>query len=169
MTFIIKRIKKSFNLYRAFLLNADYDQLMISNSAKYALKAVIYLASYSSESKKVLVRDLSHHIQAPEQYLAKVVQELTRRGIISSTRGRNGGLFLKEDNRTHSLFEVVSAVDGVGDIESCVLGYERCDLNNPCPLHDLLGIQKSQFRKTLESTKIRDIQGYLDSEEELNF
>ena len=51
---------------------------MISNSAKYAIKAVIYLGLHSSKSNKILTREMFEEIQVSESYLAKILQEFRR-------------------------------------------------------------------------------------------
>ena len=66
---------------------------MLSNSFKYAIKGVLYLALNSSEDRKILVRDMYKTIHTSETYLAKLLQELSRYGVIPSTRGPKGGLF----------------------------------------------------------------------------
>lgn len=130
---------------------------MISNSAKYAIKAVIYLGFHSSESNKILTREMFGEIQVSESYLAKILQELSRRGIISSTKGRNGGFFLTENNLNHSLMDIVRVVDGDQSVDSCLLGISNCNLNNPCALHDIIGKGKTDFNRKLQNSVIKDI------------
>lgn len=96
-------------------------------------------------------------IQVSESYLAKILQELSRRGIISSTKGRNGGFFLTENNLNHSLMDIVRVVDGDQSVDSCLLGISNCNLNNPCALHDIIGKGKTDFNRKLQNSVIKDI------------
>ncbi|UCE68743.1 MAG: Rrf2 family transcriptional regulator [Flavobacteriaceae bacterium] len=130
---------------------------MISNSAKYAIKAVIYLGLHSSKSSKILTREMFEEIQVSESYLAKILQQLARRGIISSTKGRNGGFYLSDANFEHSLMDIVRVVDGDQSVDSCILGISNCDLKNPCPLHDMVGKGKTEYNRSLEQTLLKDI------------
>jgi Rrf2 family protein len=130
---------------------------MISNSAKYAIKAVIYLGLHSDKSNKILTREMFDKVQVSESYLAKVLQELSRHAIISSTKGRNGGFYLSEENLGHSLMDIVRVVDGSQSVDSCVLGISNCDMDNPCALHDIVGKGKTEFNRALENTVIRDV------------
>lgn len=130
---------------------------MISNSAKYAIKAIIYLGIHSSKANKILTREMFEEIQVSESYLAKILQELSRRGIVSSTKGRHGGFYLSEDNLDHTLMDIVRAVDGDQSVDSCLLGISNCNLDNPCALHETIGKGKTEFNRKLEKAVIRDI------------
>ncbi|WP_127139169.1 RrF2 family transcriptional regulator [Flagellimonas oceanensis] len=130
---------------------------MLSNSSKYAIKGVLYLALNSNRDHKVMVRDIYTVVHVPEAYLAKLLQELSRHGIISSTRGPKGGFYLSEEDRKHTLLEIVQVIDGENRLNSCVMGIRNCDMDNPCVLHKLVGGNKSKFIRVLESTKILDL------------
>lgn len=130
---------------------------MISNSSKYAIKAIIYLGLHSSKDHKILTREMFEDIQVSESYLAKILQELSRRGIVSSTKGRHGGFYLSEDNLKHSLMDIIRAVDGDQSVDSCLLGISNCNLENPCALHDTVGKAKTEFNQKLEAAIIKDV------------
>ena len=66
---------------------------MFSTSSKYAIKAVLFLALHTNESKKLMVKDIYKSINVPKAYLAKLLQDLSRHNIVSSTRGPKGGFF----------------------------------------------------------------------------
>ena len=129
---------------------------MLSNSSKYAIKAVLYLALNSNEKKRVMVKDIAAPINVPKAYLAKLLQELSREQIISSVKGPKGGFYLSEENRLHSLMDVVSVIDGEKRLHSCVLSLEKCDVNKPCPLHKLISPTKTNFLKQLTEKSIDD-------------
>ena len=139
---------------------------MLSNSSKYAIKGVLYLALNSDEDHKVMVRDMHGVVHVPEAYLAKLLQELSRHGVISSTRGPRGGFFLSKEDRKRSLMDIVKVIDGEKRVKSCVLGVKDCDTDQPCVLHKLVGANKSKVIKVLENTTILDlIEGKRDVEE----
>lgn len=127
---------------------------MISKSAKYAIKAVIYLAIHTDEQKKMLVRDMHREVNVSEAYLAKLLQELSRHGVISSAKGRGGGFFLSRENREHTLMDVLKVIEGGDSIHACVLGISTCDSENPCVLHHIVGPSKLAFNRVLESTTL---------------
>ena len=130
---------------------------MISNSTKYALKAVLYLAVNSSENKKILAKDLSARTNVPPAYLSKLLQELSRHAIVSSTTGPGGGFYLTDENRAVRLMRIINIIDGDHRLTSCMLSLSKCDANHPCPLHDLVGETKSNFIKNLEKTSVQEL------------
>lgn len=139
---------------------------MLSNSSKYAIKGVLYLALNSNESNKIMVRDIFEVVHVPEAYLAKLLQELSRHGIISSVRGPKGGFYVSEDDRKRTLMDIIRVIDGEKRVNSCVMGIRNCDMDNPCVLHKLVGTNKSKFINVLENTTILDLtEGKQDIEE----
>lgn len=130
---------------------------MLSNSSKYALKAVLYLAVNSSNERKILAKDISGPTNIPKAYLSKILQELARHQIVSSVRGPGGGFYLTEENRKVQLIKIVHTIDGDYRLTSCVLSLKDCDAKHPCPMHDLLGNTKINFIKNLEETTVHDL------------
>jgi len=130
---------------------------MLSNSSKYALKAVLYLAVKSSENHKILAKEISEPTNIPKAYLSKILQDLSRHDIVSSLRGPGGGFYLSETNKTVPLMKIISVIDGDHRLTSCMLSLNKCDANHPCPMHDLVGNTKSNFVKNLEETTVEDL------------
>ena len=91
---------------------------MLSNSSKYAIKAVLYLAVHASQNHKVLAKDMSGPTNIPKAYLSKILQELTRHKIVSSMRGPGGGFYLSDDNKETPLLQIVRVIDGDTDWRS---------------------------------------------------
>ena len=108
---------------------------MFSNSCKYAIRATLYLAKHSHENQKVGVKEVAEALELPQPYLAKILQALTKRKLISSSKGRNGGFFLSAKDREHALEEIVEAIDGHDTFSTCILGLKVCSDDKPCPLH----------------------------------
>jgi len=130
---------------------------MLSNSSKYALKAVLYLALHTDENNKMMVKDISARINVPKAYIAKLLQGLAKRKIISSAKGPKGGFYINPSNKNRSLMEVIEVIDGKKKIESCVLGLEDCNEQKPCPIHSLIGPLKSKMIDLLDSKTINDL------------
>ena len=129
---------------------------MFSNSAKYAIKAVLYLAMHAVEDHKVNARELSAAIDVPKAYMAKLLQELVRHGVITSSRGPKGGFYLTEANRNTPMIQVVHIFDGEEAFTSCVLGLRQCDESKPCPLHEKISPYRWSLLTALEFNTIQD-------------
>jgi Rrf2 family iron-sulfur cluster assembly transcriptional regulator len=130
---------------------------MLSNSAKYALKAVLFLAVNSNENKKIMIKDIAKPINVPQPYIAKLLQELSKKQIISSTRGINGGFYLTPLNMQQSVINIIYAIDGEYKMNSCLLSLENCNADSPCPLHNIANPMRSKLLKNLEAKTIYDL------------
>ena len=130
---------------------------MFSKSSKHAIKAVLFLALNSNDNKKVMVKDISEPINVPQAYIAKLLQELSRQNIISSSRGPKGGFYLSEDNRKQSIMSIVDVIDGEKNFSSCILNLKECDEDKPCPLHKTLYPFQSSIIKNLQTILIKDL------------
>jgi Rrf2 family protein len=130
---------------------------MISNSSKYALKAVLYLAQHTDENKKLMVKDISEAVDVPRAYLAKLLQDLSRHDLISSMKGPKGGYFLTGENKQLPLFSIIEVIDGIKRIESCILGLEQCNEQAPCGLHRYISAPKSLLLDTFKKMTIQNL------------
>jgi Rrf2 family transcriptional regulator, nitric oxide-sensitive transcriptional repressor len=105
---------------------------MISQTAEYALRVVVFLAA--AEGKAVITRDIAAGTQIPVDYLAKVLQQLGRAGIVGSQRGLHGGFVLARDAGALTVYDVVQIVDPIRRITACPLNL-RSHRAGLCPLH----------------------------------
>ena len=130
---------------------------MISNSSKYAIKAVLYLALHSSEENKIMVKDIAEPINVPQAYIAKLLQELAKRKLISSTRGPKGGFYLSEEDKNGNVLNIVSAIDSERKLNACILSLEHCNENKPCPLHHIINPSRTTLMKNLKIKTIFEL------------
>ena len=66
---------------------------MLSNACKYAIRSVLYLAIKTDESNKVGVKKIADDLESPQPFLAKLLQQLNKGNLVSSTKGPNGWHF----------------------------------------------------------------------------
>ena len=119
---------------------------MLSNKARYAIRAVLYMAAEGGESKHFPVDRLAETLELPRAFLAKALQELARKGFISSIKGPNGGFYLTATQCRRTLKELIVAIDGGNLFEGCMLGLPKCDTSQPCPIHASVAV----LRQSLE-------------------
>ena len=112
---------------------------MLSNTCKYGIRAVVYLADNSEEGKKIGIKKISEDLKLPTPFLAKILQELVKQRILESTKGPNGGFSLARKSVNIGLLDVVRAIDGNDVFINCVMQAKRCKCADkekaPCPLH----------------------------------
>jgi Rrf2 family transcriptional regulator, iron-sulfur cluster assembly transcription factor len=109
--------------------------LIFSRECEYAIQAVTYLAQ-RPETSRTSIRQLSNKLKIPSPFLAKILQRLTQKGLLTSTKGPRGGFALSVPANEITLFHVVDAVDGVGFANRCVLGFPECSGKHPCAVHE---------------------------------
>lgn len=127
---------------------------MLSNSSKYAINAVLYLAVHTDETKKISAREIAEAIKIPSPFLSKIFQILSRKNVISSSKGPGGGFYMTRENLNLNLIEIVKHLDGLENFEDCVLGLKKCSSDKPCPIHYSIQPFKKQFLKELNENTI---------------
>jgi Rrf2 family iron-sulfur cluster assembly transcriptional regulator len=111
--------------------------MIYTGSAKYAIRAMVCLAINNVDGKPFSAAGVAEAEQIPPFYLAKVLQDLGRAGLLKSARGRGGGFFLSRPADEITLIEVIGAVEDSARLESeCVLGIDECNDEAACPMHD---------------------------------
>ncbi|TVQ62270.1 MAG: Rrf2 family transcriptional regulator [Phycisphaerales bacterium] len=122
---------------------------MISQTAEYALRAVVDLTFNAGEPRTT--QEIAEATLVPIGYLSKVLKELGRAGIVSAQRGPNGGHTLLHDPEELSLYDVIAVIDPPMRIHECPLKLKSHRLHL-CPLHkrldDALALVERAFKET---------------------
>lgn len=105
---------------------------MISQTAEYALRAIVYLADQNSQPRTTA--QIAEVTLVPAGYLAKVMQGLSRARLVNSQRGLRGGFTLTSDPEKMTILEIVNAVDPIRRFPECPLGIAAHG-KSLCPLH----------------------------------
>jgi len=126
---------------------------MFSQTAEYALRAVVWLAS--RQGKPQTAQQIAQATQVPAGYLAKLMGGLSRAGLVHSQRGLHGGFTLVRPAGKLSVLDVVQAVDPVRRIRSCPLGIKGHI--NLCPLHQRLDRAVAMVEKALGESTIAEL------------
>ncbi len=130
---------------------------MFSSTSQYAIRTVLYLAKNQAENKKFRVQDISLELEIPESYLRKILQQLSKHRIVSSTKGPNGGIYLTDENMEHSILDVLTCIEGHDVFESCVLGLPKCSSKNPCYLHTYYLNFKEDLQEMIKDASLNDL------------
>jgi len=131
---------------------------MFSKSCEYGIKAMLYVASQSLQSRRVKVGEIAGNSGSPEAFTAKLLGTMKRKKLINSQTGPVGGFYLeREQMKAIKLSQIVSAIDGDSVYNGCGLGLEQCDKSNPCPLHHQFAHIRNELKTMLENTSLFDI------------
>ncbi len=118
---------------------------MLSNACKYAIRAILYLAIQTDETIKIGVKKIADDLETPQPFLAKLLQQLNKGHLVSSTKGPNGGFYLSKNDKENTVWDIVKIIDGTTKFDDCFLGLSKCSDENPCPIHFLV----SPFKEKL--------------------
>ncbi|HVT93391.1 MAG TPA: Rrf2 family transcriptional regulator [Bryobacteraceae bacterium] len=129
---------------------------MLSQTTEYALRAMVALATSSSEALTAQEIAASSHI--PLDYLSKVLSLLSRAGLVHSQRGRGGGFQAARPASELTVLEVVTAVDPLRRIKTCPLGLPVHG-ENLCPLHRKLDDAVRIVEEAFSATTIESLVG----------
>ena len=109
--------------------------LIFSNTCQYAIKACIVLAT---EKRKIGIIDISEIIETPTAFTSKILQQLTKKQLISSEKGKGGGFYLNDEQFENlTIKDIYENFEGEEALTYCLLGLRRCNSENPCPIHHL--------------------------------
>ena len=129
---------------------------MLSKSGIHAVRALVALAELP-EGTYAGTATIAKKIGAPPNYLGKLLQSLSRAGVVVSQKGLGGGFRLARDAETITLFEVVEPTEQISRWSGCILGREQCGDENPCPIHDKWKQVKQAYLGMLVKTTIADL------------
>ena len=130
---------------------------MIGKTSEYAIRALVYMYIQNQDDKRPGFKEIAQKINSPEQFTAKVLQTLAREEVILSSKGRGGGFFFSDSDIPLTLHKVISVIEGEKFFSKCGFGLDRCDCENPCPLHDDYSPVREGFLKLVTKLTIQSL------------
>jgi len=130
--------------------------VILSQTAEYALRAVLYLAQYSDEDP-IPVETIAEALSLPRNYLSKTLHLLAKRGLLSSSRGPGGGFGLAVPAADLSLLSVVEPFDDLDRRSQCLLGRQECSGRTPCGAHDRWTEVADHVTRFFRETTVKDL------------
>lgn len=127
---------------------------MISQTAEYALRAMVFLADH--EDMPRTNAEIAEATSIPGRYLAKVMQSLSRAGLVRSQRGLNGGFMLANRAEEQTVLEIIQVVDPIRRFPECPMGI-ACHGRTLCPLHRKLDDAACQAEATFGETTLSEL------------
>jgi len=137
---------------------ADYGLMALKYLAERAeLAAVKAKAAVPPEAIALSAKEIADAYGIPAQLLAKILQQLTKAGLLKSHAGMNGGYALSKEARSISAYEVILAIDGPFFITSCTKGAKACDLTPSCTIKEPLARVNETIAGVLKSISIQHL------------
>jgi Rrf2 family protein len=135
---------------------------MLSNTSKYAIRAMIYLALNSKGEAKIGIKQISKDLEIPTPFLGKILQSLAKHKLLASTKGPHGGFGLGKNAYDINLMDIVEVIDGLDSFNMCVLGLKSCTNNEQnCPIHKNYGTIREELKNLFQTENIGAIADHI--------
>lgn len=130
--------------------------MIYSRSSEYAIRAFVHLAQVP-DGKYAMVKQIAEVENIPSHFLAKILQQLARKGLLRSSKGPTGGFSLRVPSDEIRLLDIVEALDGLSEYERCASGLTECSDDMPCCMHDSWKALRSRIMDYLGRNTIADL------------
>lgn len=126
--------------------------MQITRQADYALRAMVFLARLEP-NERASTKKIAEKQKIPPSFLAKIISQLSIAGLVQTSRGARGGVFLSRQPGDISLLEVVEAIDGPVALNECTVAPGNCENAEDCPLHIIWQETQDELVTRLRDTK----------------
>lgn len=130
---------------------------MLSLTNEYALRAAVYLAQHAADGP-VPGHRIAEALEIPPKYLASILRNLVRVGVLKASPGKSGGFRLARDPKDVRLCEVLAPFEGgPAGYRGCPFGNAVCSDDDPCSGHQRWKRVKREFDRFLMDTSVHDV------------
>lgn len=136
---------------------------MLSNKAKYGLKAMVYLARHEGQGP-VLIADIAEAERIPRKFLDAILLEMKNTGLLSSKKGKGGGYTLARPAARIMVGDIVRVLDGPLAPVPCVsrTAYRRCEDcvdETTCAIRAVMQDVRDAIAAILDNTTLAEMGG----------
>jgi Rrf2 family protein len=133
---------------------------MLSQKAKYALHALLYLADRPA-GEPIQIAEIAESQHMPRKFLELILLELKRHGLVRSVRGKHGGYILAKPPEAITFGQVVRYIDGPLALVPCAsrTAYRRCDdcrSEAECSIRDTMCKARDSVAQVLDSATLAE-------------
>lgn len=130
--------------------------MQLTLAGEYAIRAMIHLAS-EPQGRLVSISTISSLWEIPEDFLRKIVAQLSRAGLVKSQRGKMGGLRTARSPEEITILNIIEAVEGPIFLNKCLVGPDVCQRSVWCEAHLVWGEAQEKMKEVLSSRSIADL------------
>jgi Rrf2 family iron-sulfur cluster assembly transcriptional regulator len=109
------------------------------------------------EGRFAMVKNIAEEEEIPSHFLAKILQQIARKGLLRSSKGPTGGFCLKVPANKLKLIDIIEAVDGLNNFNACAGGLPECSSARACSLCDRWKPVHMRIMTFLGKTTIADL------------
>ena len=129
---------------------------MIGKTGVHAIRAMAQL-NRLPPGRLLGAAQIAEKIDAPPNYLSKLLRILSRQGLLVSHKGSGGGFRLARDAAEIRLIDIVEPLEPLHRWNDCILRHQRCSEERPCALHDRWSRVRDDYLTMLSETTVADV------------
>ncbi|HMK55698.1 MAG TPA: Rrf2 family transcriptional regulator [Dissulfurispiraceae bacterium] len=130
----------------------------ITRETDYAIRCLLYLSK--KKGLPTVVDEIAQEMSIPKSFLSKIVQKLSRAGLLESFRGIKGGFKLAREPEAISLLDVISAMQGPVASNKCAVDRRSCGFSCTCVVHPIWIELRKMTEDYLSKINFEDMKGY---------
>ncbi len=133
---------------------------VLTKNSDYATRALLYLGA--REGEYVSAKRISAEQKIPYQFLRRILQELSRHGLVSTKEGAQGGVAINRDPDSIVMREIIEIFQGRVELSECMFRKQICSNRANCVLrHEILRIEQmvnQEFGRITIGKMLRDLE-----------
>lgn len=130
--------------------------MKLTQYSDLGLRLLMYLALRKGES--ATIQEVSDRFGVSKNHMVKISHQLTKSGLIESTRGRNGGVRLSRPPESINVEEALRATEDNFDLVECFNALQnRCVISDVCRLSGVLDAAMAAFFDVLREVSLADL------------
>jgi Rrf2 family protein len=129
--------------------------MQLSQKTEYAVHSLLYL---TYKKQVTLVDEIAQHLKASQSYLAKVMQRLSKAGLVKSYVGAGGGYILAKQPEEITFADVARIFEEETQVLDCLAEARDCDARPDCKILHVFNDAYQKMMEELEMTTIADLE-----------
>jgi Rrf2 family protein len=129
--------------------------MVLTNTTEYALRILAFMVR--DPEQKYSAKYLVDELKISDNYLRRIMTDLTKAGFIKSIQGRDGGYVFNRNLNEISLMDIIDATEDINKHVSCVLGFSLCSEADPCALHNTFKQLRADFMDIVKNKNLSNI------------
>jgi Rrf2 family nitric oxide-sensitive transcriptional repressor len=129
--------------------------MKLTQYSDLGLRLLMYLALRYGNS--ATIQEVSVRFAVSKNHMVKISHQLTKSGLIESTRGRNGGVCLARPPESISVEQALYATEDNFDLVECFGPNNHCVITDVCKLSGVLDTAREAFFGVLRKVSLADL------------
>lgn len=130
--------------------------MQFTKAEGYGILGLLYLAAKEPD-EIVPLSEIAEAENVPEKFLAKIFQNLTKTGIITSHRGVKGGFSINRAPKDITVKEIIESIQGPYHLVKCIIDKDHCEKINYCPVRIILEKAESKMMEIFAQHTAADL------------